>query len=190
MRCEGYPIWFSCCCCWWCCCCDGWCPYDPPAEYCAGEVAGAWCCCCGDVGDPMAIWDGGPECECCGAGPPDGMESGGGGAELLVWGEVAPRVFDAGAEPPPDEVLVAEERRRRLSPVDARPPCEDSSSSFGSSSSLEDELAGPPLIERPPGMLLETGGPPGPPMGPDERPRGAPTGIDDGREPWGALRHA
>jgi len=135
----------------------------------------------------MAICDGGPECECCGAGPPEGIDNGGGGTEL---GDVAPRVLEEGAPEPPGEALVVDERRRRLSPVDARPPCEDSSSSFGSSSSLADELVGPPLIERPPGMLFETGGPPGPPMGPEERPRGVPTGREDGRVPWGALRHA
>lgn len=118
------------------------------------------------------------------------MDSGGGGTELVEWGEVAPRVLEEGVPEPADAVLVAEGRRRRLSPNDARPPCADSSSSFASSSSLDDELAGPPLIERPPGMLFETGGPPGPPMGPDERPSGAPTGMDEGRVPWGALRHA
>lgn len=107
------------------------------------------------------------------------MERGGGTVELGVWGDVAPRG------------LVADEtRRRRLSPAFARPPCAASSSSSPSWSSLTWLPVGAPLIDRPPGRLLDPGG--GAPMviGPDARLRGVPTGMDEGREPWGALRHA
>lgn len=42
-------------------------------------------------------------------------------------------------------------------------------------------------MDSPPGILF---GGPGIAMGPDERPMGAPTGIEEGRVPCGALRHA
>lgn len=42
-------------------------------------------------------------------------------------------------------------------------------------------------MANPPGMLL---GGPGIDIGPDVRPIGVPTGMEEGRVPWGALRHA
>ncbi len=42
-------------------------------------------------------------------------------------------------------------------------------------------------MERPPGMLALGGGP-GMDMGPAVRLIGGPTGMFEGREPWGALR--
>ena len=44
-------------------------------------------------------------------------------------------------------------------------------------------------MERPPGMLALGGGP-DIFMEPDGRPSWLPTGCEDGREPWGALRQA
>lgn len=43
-------------------------------------------------------------------------------------------------------------------------------------------------MDSPPGMLLAPG--PGMLIGPDVRPMGVPTGMDEGKEPCGALRHA
>lgn len=51
-------------------------------------------------------------------------------------------------------------------------------------------LGGAPLMERPPGRLLGPVVLPGMLMGLAERPMGAPTGMEDGREPCGALRQA
>lgn len=73
-----------------------------------------------------------------------------------------------------------EARRRRLSPTCARPPREDSSSSTESSSSFGLPPAVEP-IDSPPGMLFAGVAAGGPML--LERPRGAPTGMEDGREP-------
>jgi hypothetical protein len=104
-------------------------------------------------------------------------------------GEVGPGPLLELAEVAEAGPVVEEARRLRLSPEEgARPPCVGSSSSSPSSSFMPGAAA--PLMERPPGRLLgpETG--PGMLMGPEERPMGAPTGMEEGREPWGALRHA
>ena len=115
------------------------------------------------------------------------MESGGRGIELGEWGDVAPRELAAVDEAGP---VVDDARRRRLSPDAARPPCPTaSSSSLSPSSSLIAEPGGA-LMERPPGRLLVPVAGPAMLIGPEERPRGAPTGMAEGRVPCGALRHA
>lgn len=107
---------------------------------------------------------------------------------LCACGEVMLRGAAVAAA---DGPLVDEPRRRRLSPVLGRPPCAAAWSSLWSSSPSSSLMLGPPLMERPPGMLALGGGP-GMFMAlpPDERPRGGPTGMEEGRVPWGALRHA
>lgn len=82
-----------------------------------------------------------------------------------------------------DVVAAFDERRRRLVPM---------RSSASSSWSSSPPSLGPCWLpmDRPPGRLLGGtvgGGGMGPP---DWRARGAPTGIDDGSVPWGALRQA
>jgi len=97
---------------------------------------------------------------------------------LGEWGEVAPRGFEPGAGP-----LVEEPRRRRFSPALGRPPWDAAVSSWWSSSSRSSlTFVGPPLMERPPGILAEGGGP-GMFIGPDERPMGGPTGMEEGTPP-------
>ena len=91
------------------------------------------------------------------------MDSGAGGTAVGDWGE-----------PGPPPRFDAEPRRLLLSPV--RACCSSSSSP---SSSLGG--AGCPPMDKPPGMLFA--GAPGILIGPEERPKGAPTGIDEGSEP-------
>jgi len=91
-----------------------------------------------------------------------------------VCGEVALRGF----------VAAEETRRRRLSPAEGRPPwVAASSSSWSGRSSLTVTCGG--LMARPPGRLGFGGG-----IGPAARLRVGPTGSEEGREPWGALRQA
>ena len=131
---------------------------------------------CGDVAWPCC-WPGCGWGGCCGADAVGAVAEAGGGAEAC-----APR-GGGGAD-----VLLVRRRLRVRSP---------SLGSGGGASwaSCSDVSSSLPPMARPPGTLGGGAGAEGvcglpTPIGFAERPRGVPTGIEEGSWPCGALRHA